>query len=287
MPLSPLVMGLLAGAPVHAADLTSQAWTAASVADPVELTTKTITGRADTEGRGALLVDCSTGAVFIDVGAPLDLSTSGRATFRIRFENDPAARDLKVKGAFPVPSMATVDEPRFAATLATREVETLHVAPTMLGAHRTYSFELNGTAAAFVACGLDLAALPAPVEASIMPAPSEDDPTAGIVGGVVGPVIVPATEGVRVFHHSELRIRTRVAPKYPEEAIGLPETAANCRVRVFIDAEGLPVRLEVENCPAVFHAALEDALMQWTWYPATIDGVPVPAQFLIAIKFMP
>lgn len=109
----------------------------------------------------------------------------------------------------------------------------------------------------------------------------------GVVGGVVGGVIGGQLGGVRVFHHSEVKVKRRVQPRYPDAAQDLHLGAVICRVNVFIDEKGVPYDIEPQNCPKVFHQEVKDALYKWRWYPAKVERKAVKGQFLMAIKFVP
>jgi outer membrane biosynthesis protein TonB len=104
-----------------------------------------------------------------------------------------------------------------------------------------------------------------------------DDPTGK--GGV------PGGTGVRTVHHSELQTKRRVLPDYPEAARDLGLGEQQCKVRVFIDAKGVPYDLRFEACPKVFQHTTEEAVLKWRWYPAKVDGKAVPAQFLLNVTY--
>lgn len=110
----------------------------------------------------------------------------------------------------------------------------------------------------------------------------------GVPGGVVGGT--PGGQGsggVHVFHHSEVKIKRRVALRYPHAAAGLHLGEVVCRVEVSIDEHGVPYDIEPEGCPSVFHPAVKDALYRWRWYPARVAGQAVKGQFLMAVRFVP
>jgi hypothetical protein len=103
----------------------------------------------------------------------------------------------------------------------------------------------------------------------------------GVDGGCLG------CEGHRTVHHSEVSIRRRAPLAYPEAARALDLGVVDCRVRVFIDPRGEPEDLRFESCPRVFHEGAAASLAQWRWTPPRVGGRPVPAQFLINLRYVP
>jgi hypothetical protein len=98
----------------------------------------------------------------------------------------------------------------------------------------------------------------------------------------------PGPDGA-VLSHSELKVRRRVRPKYPVEALGVPAFSkpegVDCKVRIYIDETGTPYDLRFEGCPLVFHASAREAVMRWRWKPAQVNGEIVKAQFLLNVKY--
>jgi outer membrane biosynthesis protein TonB len=76
-----------------------------------------------------------------------------------------------------------------------------------------------------------------------------------------------------------------VEPDYPDAARALGLDAQRCVARIEIDAEGEPARVEVTQCPAVFHRATEEALLQWRWIPVRLGGERIPVVTTIAIVY--
>lgn len=99
----------------------------------------------------------------------------------------------------------------------------------------------------------------------------------------------PGGSGTRAgpvaLHHSEVVVKRRVMPEFPQAAQAAGISDAVCRVRVFIDREGKPTDLRFEACPSVFQPATEAAVMRWRWIPAEVGGEPVPAQFLLSVQY--
>ncbi|MEZ4321522.1 MAG: energy transducer TonB [Myxococcota bacterium] len=104
----------------------------------------------------------------------------------------------------------------------------------------------------------------------------------GIKDGVVGGDL---NAGIRSFHHSELEVKKRKLPTYPEAAESMNLGDQKCKVSVTIDEKGVPFKAIVKDCPKVFHAEAEQAILEWRWYPPKAGGEKVKAQTLIAIIF--
>lgn len=83
----------------------------------------------------------------------------------------------------------------------------------------------------------------------------------------------------------EVRVKRRVAPTYPTAAKRLNLDEVPCRVQVTIDEGGIPYRVDDVDCPKVFHESAREALFQWRWYPAKIDGEVVHATFAVVIRY--
>lgn len=109
----------------------------------------------------------------------------------------------------------------------------------------------------------------------------------GVVGGVEGGQIGGVLGNPVTMHHSEIQVRKRVQPVYPDAAYDLGLGVVTCQVRVHIDEKGEPQELQIESCPQVFHRSLRQALMEWRWYPAKLGGDKVRAQFLMAVRYVP
>jgi TonB family protein len=85
-------------------------------------------------------------------------------------------------------------------------------------------------------------------------------------------------------HWREVRPRSRVAPRYPVAA-QKKGIQGSCKVRFFIDQEGVPYKVKIEECPKVFHDAATKAALRWRFEPVEADGKPTRAQFLLSLRF--
>ncbi|MCB9695027.1 MAG: energy transducer TonB [Alphaproteobacteria bacterium] len=118
----------------------------------------------------------------------------------------------------------------------------------------------------------------------------KDGQEGGVIGGVKdgvkdGVVGGQLDGGLRVFHHSELEVKKRKLPEYPDEATSMNLGDQRCKVKVKIDEKGVPYEAEVTDCPKVFHQVAREAILEWRWYPPKADKAKVKAQTLIAVMF--
>lgn len=112
----------------------------------------------------------------------------------------------------------------------------------------------------------------------------------GVIGGVQGGVIGGELGGtlgggIRVFHHSELEVKKRVQPRYPQTAEDLNLGDQRCLVKVFIDEKGVPYDVVVEQCPKVFHAETKETILKWRWYPPKDGRDKVRGQTTIGVTY--
>ena len=81
------------------------------------------------------------------------------------------------------------------------------------------------------------------------------------------------------------RILTRVNALYPEEA-KKAGTTGNVVLDINIDAHGVVDRVKVkESLPNGLDQAAVDAIHQWRFEPATVDGKPVEVSLTITFNF--
>jgi len=129
-----------------------------------------------------------------------------------------------------------------------------------------------------------------------LPAPStedlEENYEGGIIGGVAGGVIggklggsLSNGESSQSIHWSEVTIKRKQKPKFPQEAVQLNITEASCIVKFFIDKKGIPERVNIRNCPEIFHESVRKAAMTWRFHPVQIKEENVKATFMLRIKF--
>ena len=75
-----------------------------------------------------------------------------------------------------------------------------------------------------------------------------------------------------------------VPPKYPTLAKS-QHVSGNVLIDALIDASGHVTTMKVVSGPAVLHQAAMDALKQWRYLPASLDGHPVPMHLAVTIQF--
>jgi len=75
-----------------------------------------------------------------------------------------------------------------------------------------------------------------------------------------------------------------VPPKYPTLAKS-QHVSGNVLVDALIDASGHVTTMKVVSGPAVLHQAAMDALKQWRYVPASLDGNPVAMHLAVTIQF--
>lgn len=86
-----------------------------------------------------------------------------------------------------------------------------------------------------------------------------------------------------VFHHTDLQVRKRVQPRYPQSAQGLGEQ--RCIARVKMDQKGIPYDVRVDGCATSLHEATRDALLKWRWYPPKRNKQRVRASTRISVVY--
>ena len=107
----------------------------------------------------------------------------------------------------------------------------------------------------------------------------------GVAGGIEGGQLGGELGGVKVFHHSELEVKRRIDPEYPEAAKQQQLGEVRCLVKVFMDEDGVPYQAMVDGCPDAFHTSAKEAILKWRWYPPKDGKVKVKAQTTIAITY--
>ena len=128
------------------------------------------------------------------------------------------------------------------------------------------------------------------------PAETEETSEGGIVGGVAGGVIGGAIGGkytdpehaddrFQKVHWSEVKIKQQKKPTLPSEAVQLNLKKATCFVRFFIDTEGVPEKVYVQNCPQLFHESVREAAMTWRFYPVEREGKIIKANMMMRVQF--
>ncbi len=134
-----------------------------------------------------------------------------------------------------------------------------------------------------------------PSPSPVIPAPAVLDP-----GGLPGDGLVSSGEGegegeggegegegsgARAYHYTEVTVRRRVAPEFPEAARQLGLNEAKCRVRFVVDERGDPEEVNVTGCPEAFAPSAREAAWKWRFMPMRENGVAVKATFELSIIY--
>ena len=88
----------------------------------------------------------------------------------------------------------------------------------------------------------------------------------------------------RDFGATGLAILHQVEPIYPEFA-RQARIQGPVILRLTVDAQGQPTRVEVVEGHPAFHQAALQAARQWRFEPARVEGRPVPATFKLTLNF--
>jgi len=115
------------------------------------------------------------------------------------------------------------------------------------------------------------------------PGPSVEALTAGLVGGSKQPTApaapLPIGGDVR-----PARLIFSVPPSYPMLAKS-QHVSGNVLVDALIDDTGRVTSMSVVSGPTLLHQAAMDALKQWKYQPASLDGKPVPMHLAVTVRF--
>jgi TonB family protein len=80
------------------------------------------------------------------------------------------------------------------------------------------------------------------------------------------------------------KLMATVAPLYPQLA-KTQHVSGDVKVDALIDANGRVTTMKVVSGPTLLHQAAMDALHQWRYQPATLDGKPVPMHLTVTLQF--
>jgi len=80
------------------------------------------------------------------------------------------------------------------------------------------------------------------------------------------------------------KLITSVHPVYPQLAKS-QHVSGDVKVDALIGANGRVTTMKVVSGPTLLHQAAMDALRQWKYEPATLDGKPVPMHLTVTLQF--
>ena len=109
-----------------------------------------------------------------------------------------------------------------------------------------------------------------------------------VEGGVIAPGFATDSDvpNAMVFHHSELIVVSRAEPTVPEDAQRLKTDERFCRVRTYINTEGIPWKAVARDCPTVLVEPAETCMLQWRFEPPrTAKGEVVSASAVYRVVF--
>jgi protein TonB len=82
----------------------------------------------------------------------------------------------------------------------------------------------------------------------------------------------------------QAKLISSVPPVYPMLAKN-QHVSGNVLVDALIDANGRVTTMKVVSGPTLLHQAAMEALKQWKYHPASLDGKPVPMHLAVTIQF--
>jgi len=82
----------------------------------------------------------------------------------------------------------------------------------------------------------------------------------------------------------QAKLISSVPPAYPPLAKS-QHVSGSVLVDALIDANGRVTTMKVVSGPALLHQAAMDALKQWKYRPATLDGKPTPMHLTVTVQF--
>ena len=80
------------------------------------------------------------------------------------------------------------------------------------------------------------------------------------------------------------RLLSSVAPVYPQMARN-QRVSGDVKIDALIDASGRVSAMKIISGPALLHQAAQDAVRQWKYQPATLNGQPVPMHLTVTVQF--
>jgi len=115
------------------------------------------------------------------------------------------------------------------------------------------------------------------------PDPGAEALNAGLVGGNNQPSapVAPLPVGGDV---KQAELISKVAPAYPSLA-KTQHVSGNVLIDALIDANGKVTTMKVISGPTLLHQAAMDALKQWKYQPATLDGKAVSMHLTVTLQF--
>ena len=82
----------------------------------------------------------------------------------------------------------------------------------------------------------------------------------------------------------QARLLSSVAPQYPQLARN-QRLSGDVKVDALVDVNGRVSAMKVISGPALLHQAAMDALRQWKYQPATLNGQPMAMHLTVTVQF--
>ena len=82
----------------------------------------------------------------------------------------------------------------------------------------------------------------------------------------------------------QAKLLSQVSPSYPSLAKS-QHISGDVTVDALIDANGRVTTMKIISGPTLLHQSAMDALRQWKYLPATLDGKPVPMHLTVTLQF--
>ena len=122
------------------------------------------------------------------------------------------------------------------------------------------------------------------LEASTQTYANGDPLSTGIVGGNSKQPAAPAIPLPVGGDVKQAKMLFSVQPIYPSLAKN-QHVSGDVKVDALIDATGKVTTMKVVSGPTLLHQAAMDALRQWKYQPATLDGKAVPMHLTVTLQF--
>ncbi len=119
------------------------------------------------------------------------------------------------------------------------------------------------------------------------PAPVAEPPALALSAAPALPTLAAphaAAPRIHQSHATAAQLVQRVAPQYPPLALSR-RTAGEVTLSVLIRKDGSVGEVKVLNGNPLFHTSAVDAVKQWRYSPATLDGEPVEVRAQVVLKF--
>jgi TonB family protein len=136
------------------------------------------------------------------------------------------------------------------------------------------------------AAGLSLAGLNAPARIEIETTPGNMDTIIGEAPAPPPPATVsPAKGKVPVVAPAPATVIAKAQPVYPAFARQI-NASGEVKVTVQINAAGRVTMARATSGHPVLQMAAEDAARRWVFNPATLDGKPIPSEYVVTFSFV-